>query len=58
MTLAPETTDLDRLWQAIEPVLVCLDLHEQLAVGGAVIEHLATLGKPSSRPSRWPMMNP
>ena len=39
----PETTNLGRLWQAIEPVLVGLALHEQLAVGGAVIEHLATL---------------
>ena len=40
---APETTDLGQMWQAIEPVLVCLELHEQLAVGGAVIERLATL---------------
>jgi hypothetical protein len=39
----PETTHLGQLWQAIEPVLGCLDLHEQLAVGGAVIERLATL---------------
>jgi hypothetical protein len=39
----PETTNLGQLWQAIEPVLVGLDLHEQLAVGGTVIERLATL---------------
>lgn len=39
----PETTNLGQLWQAIEPVLVGLALHEQLAVGGAVIECLATL---------------
>ncbi|MBD2427407.1 hypothetical protein [Phormidium sp. FACHB-1136] len=41
--VAPETTNLGQLWQAIEPVLVGLDWHEQLAVGGAVIERLATL---------------
>jgi hypothetical protein len=39
----PETTNLGQLWQAIEPVLVGLALHEQLAVGGAVIKQLATL---------------
>ncbi|MFH7245111.1 MAG: hypothetical protein ACHWZW_19925 [Spirulina sp.] len=39
----PETTNLGQLWQAIESVLVGLDLHDQLAVGGAVIERLATL---------------
>ena len=41
--VAPETTDLGQLWQAIEPVLGRLDWHEQLAVGGVVIERLATL---------------
>lgn len=41
--VAPETTNLGLLWQVIEPVLVELALHEQLAVGGAVIERLATL---------------
>lgn len=39
----PETTNMGQLWQAIEPVLGRLELHEQLAVGGAVIERLATL---------------
>ncbi len=39
----PETTNLGQLWQAIEPVLGRLDVQEQLAVGGAVIERLATL---------------
>lgn len=41
--VAPETANLRQLWQAIEPALVSLDLHEQLTVGGAVIERLATL---------------
>ncbi|QQE67409.1 hypothetical protein GFS31_41220 (plasmid) [Leptolyngbya sp. BL0902] len=39
----PETINLARLWQTIEPVLGSLALHEQLAVGGAVIDRLATL---------------
>lgn len=39
----PETTNLGQLWQTIEPVLVGLEPHEQLAVGGTVIERLATL---------------
>jgi hypothetical protein len=41
--VAPETANLSQIWQSIEPVLISLDLHEQLAVGGAVIERLATL---------------
>jgi hypothetical protein len=42
-SVAPETTNLTQLWLAIEPVLERLALHEQLAVGGAVIDRLATL---------------